>query len=195
MSTVQDKPLDSRAAWIIGILAVVVPALVAVLLFMPQKGILGLNVSALPHINAALNSATALLLIVSLWAIKNGRIAMHKRANISAFVLSSLFLVSYVIYHTEAESTMFGDVNGDKVVDDLERGAVGVMRIFYLILLLAHIAFATIIVPFVLLSMYLGLTNNIARHRRISKITWPMWFFVAVSGVLVYAMISPYYQH
>ncbi|MGB3617177.1 MAG: DUF420 domain-containing protein [Catalinimonas sp.] len=193
---IESQPTDRRATITIGVLSVAIPLVVAVLLFLPQTGKLGdFDVSFLPHLNAVLNSATALLLVVGYVMIRTGRKQYHQTAMVSAFVLSSFFLVSYVLYHFQAPSTRFGDVNADGVVDAMELASVGPMRYIYLALLLSHILLATVIVPFVLFSIYFAATKRFEKHKKLSRWTFPMWLYVAVTGVLVYLMISPYYAH
>ena len=111
-----------------------------------------------------------------------------------AFVLGALFLVSYVIYHASAESTVFGDLNGNGVLEDAEAAVLGNSRTVYLTILISHIILAAIVVPFVLLSLYFALNEKIAKHRKIVKFAYPIWLYVSVTGVIVYMMISPYYQ-
>lgn len=181
---------------IIWALSIAIPVVVAVLLFVPQTGKLGdIDVSILPHINAVLNSATAISLVVGFYFIKQKNIKAHRASMLSALLLSSLFLVSYVLYHFQAPSTYFGDVNGDKILSEAEKAAVGGLRYFYLVLLLTHILLATTIVPMALFSIFYGLTNQIEKHKKVSKFTFPVWLYVAVSGVIVYLMISPYYSN
>lgn len=191
---------DALYLSIIGILSVVVPILVALLLFIPQTGKLGdLDVSFLPHLNAMLNTATALALVVGWIYIRNQslpyerRTAYHRTAMMTAFVLSSLFLVCYVIYHYQAPPTRFGDLDHNGVVEQAEKLAVGGIRYVYLFLLLTHIVLAAVVVPFVLLAIYFAFTRQYARHTRTTKYTLPIWLYVAVTGVIVYLMISPYY--
>jgi putative membrane protein len=197
MTQLLEAPKNDRKYLVtIGVLSVAIPIVVAILLFIPQTGKLGdLDVSFLPRLNATLNSATALLLVLGFAFVKKGNINLHRTMMISAFALSSVFLVSYVIYHFQAPSTRFGDINGDGVVDAAEIAQAGLLRMVYLVLLLTHIVTAAIIVPFVLLSIYFGITNQVGRHRKISKWTFPLWLYVAVTGVVVYVMISPYYAH
>jgi putative membrane protein len=166
---------------IIGVLSVAIPFVVAILMFIPQTGKLGdLNVSFLPHLNAVLNSATALALVTGYIFIRNGKKQYHITAMITAFVLSSIFLVSYVIYHYQAPATKFlGE---------------GFIRGIYFFILLSHIILAAVVVPFVLLSIYFGISKQYQKHRRIVKWTFPIWLYVAVTGVIVYLMISPYYN-
>ncbi len=193
MSTVLPKN-DKKIIPIIAVLSVVVPLLVAILMKFPQSGKLGdLDVSFLPHLNGILNSATAILLIAGFFAIKNLKISLHRTFMLSAFALSSIFLISYVIYHFQVPSTVFGDLDHSGDLSAEEASAIGGTRYFYLVILLTHIAFSTIIVPLVLLSIYFAFSNQIARHKKIVKFTFPIWVYVAITGVVVYWMISPYY--
>lgn len=180
---------------VIGTLSVLVPVVVGILFYLPQTGKLGeLDVSLLPHVNAVFNSSTAIALLVGFYFIKNGNKKGHISAMITAFGFSSIFLISYVIYHFQGEQTLFGDINGDGILSEAEKVEIGGIRIFYLLVLLTHIALASIIVPFVLLSIYFGLSKQYKSHRKLSRWTFPLWLYVAVSGVLVYWMISPYYK-
>lgn len=191
---------DTLYLVIIGVLSVSIPIAVALLLFIPQTGKLGdLDVSFLPHLNAVLNSATAMALVVGWLLIRNKnlpyeqRLAYHRTAMMSAFVLSSVFLVSYVIYHYQAPSTRFGDLNHNGIVEEAEKLAIGGIRYGYYFLLLTHIVLAAIVVPFVLLAIYFAFTKQYVKHTKTTKFTFPIWLYVAVSGVIVYLMISPYY--
>lgn len=195
MTTNQLVKNNNTYLTIIGILSVAIPAVVAILFYIPQTGKLGnFDVSLLPHINAVLNSSTAIALLAGLIFIKRGMQKEHISSMISAFSLSSLFLVSYVIYHFQGSHTVFGDLNGDGILSAVEKSDIGIWRPVYLTILLTHIGLATIIVPFVLLSIYFGWSKQYKSHKKLSKWTWPLWFYVAVSGVIVYFMISPYYQ-
>ncbi|WP_250632272.1 DUF420 domain-containing protein [Rhodoflexus caldus] len=185
---------DKQYLAAIGIISVLIPIVVALLLFVPQTGKLGdIDVSILPHINALLNSATAACLVVAYFFIKNRNEEMHRRLMMAAFVLSSLFLVSYVVYHFQAPSTKFGDTNGDGILSEIELAEAGIMRGIYLFILLTHILLAAVVVPFVLVAFYFALSRQISRHKKIVKFTFPIWLYVAVTGVIVYLMISPYY--
>lgn len=167
---------------IITIISVLIPLVVTVLFFGISKSftkINGLNVSILPHINAVLNSLTFACLVLGGLAIKQKNIKIHRIFMMSAFLLSSVFLVSYVIYHNNAESTKFG--------------GEGIIRMIYFFILITHIILAALVVPFVLTAIYFALTNQIERHKKIVKWTYPIWTYVASTGVIVYLMISPYY--
>jgi putative membrane protein len=111
----------------------------------------------------------------------------------TAMVFSILFLVSYITHHLLSGDTRFGDVNHDGITDATEKAAVGGMRTLYFILLATHIFLAAIILPFVLFTAYRGLTGDYVKHKKLSRITWPIWLYVSVTGPVVYMMISPYY--
>jgi len=178
----------------IAIISVVIPVLVAILFYLPRPEMeAGFDVRMLPLFHAVLNSTTAVLLMASLYFIRNGHVHAHKVANLMAVILSALFLVSYVTYHFFTESTRFGDVNHDGLVDAVEKAMVGSSRYVYYFVLLTHIVLAVVIVPLVLFTLLRGVQSDFARHRKIARITWPIWFYVAVTGVIVYVMISPYY--
>jgi putative membrane protein len=167
---------------LIGILSVAVPLLVAFLLFGGKATkIEGLDVSFLPHLNAVMNTATFLCLVAGGLAIRSKNIRLHRVLMMSAFVLSSIFLISYVVYHNNAESTTFPKDSP--------------LRILYLVLLLTHILFSMVVVPLVLLAIYFAWTNQIVKHKKTVKWTYPVWLYVASTGVIVYLMISPYYVH
>lgn len=133
----------------------------------------------LPKLNAIINGTCSVLLLVSLFFIKQKNIAAHKTTNIITFVLSSIFLVSYVLFHFYAEETKFP--------------ADSPIRPLYLIILVSHIILAALVLPLVLLSFYHGLHMNVEKHRKLVRFTFPIWLYVTVTGVIVYLMISPYY--
>lgn len=177
------------------VVSIAVPALVTLLLFLPFKFDLpkGL-VMSLPHLNAIINSLTSVLLILALVFVKQGKIALHKNTMFAALALGALFLVSYVTYHASAPSTMYGDLNGDMLVDATEKALVSSSAPVYYVVLLSHIVLAAIVLPFVLLAVYAALSEKIGRHKKIVRWAYPIWLYVSVTGVLVYFMISPYYQ-
>jgi len=176
------------------IVSIAIPAAVAFLILGPQAKIdVGFNTHSLPLFHAILNSSTAILLLASLYFIRHGQVVAHKRANWIAVVLSVVFLVSYVIYHATNPSTRFGDLNHDGLLSDDEKLRVGAMRYVYYFILSSHIILSGIIIPFVLFTMQRAYQERFDKHRRLAKITWPMWLYVAVTGVVVYVMVSPYY--
>ena len=187
---------EKRYYWIIGILSVLIPVVVALLLFMPKKMAFGSGwIQFLPHLNGTINSATSVALILGFLFIKRKKIQLHRLSMIISFCLGSVFLVSYVIYHSSTQPTTFGDLNGNGILEQHELFEIGLLRELYLFILISHIILAAIVVPFVLLAMYYGLSNKLAKHRKIVKYTFPIWLYVSISGVVVYLMISPYYQY
>ncbi len=111
-----------------------------------------------------------------------------------AFCLSSLFLISYVIYHYHGPQTKYGDIDHNLALDAAEIAAVGFTRTIYYIILFTHIILAAVVVPFVLFAIYFGISNQLGKHVKIVKWTFPIWLYVAVTGVIIYLMISPYYR-
>ncbi|MGQ0739509.1 MAG: DUF420 domain-containing protein [Bacteroidota bacterium] len=155
---------------------------------------LGFDVHLFAKANAIINSCVAALLIIALVAVKSKSYTLHRNLMMTAMFLSVLFLMSYICHHLFAGETRFGDMNHDGIVTDLEKAAVGSSRMIYYILLGTHIPLAGIILPFILFSAYRALTGEFDKHKKLVRITWPVWFYVAVTGVLVYWMISPYYN-
>jgi len=149
----------------------------------------------LPKLNAILNGTCSVLLVASLFFIKRKVIHIHKRINIVAFVLSSLFLVSYILFHyLNPHEAVYGDLNGDGILDATERAAVGAVRTVYLIILITHIVLAAIVLPLVLLSFNSGLQMQVNKHRKLVRWSFPIWLYVTITGVIVYLMIAPYYH-
>lgn len=137
------------------------------------------NIHIFALINALLNSAVSILLVSALAAVKKGNYVLHKRLMLGAMVLSALFLLSYIAHHLLSDDTHFG--------------GTGWIRYIYFFILITHIFLAAVILPFILFTAYRGLTADWPGHKRLAKITWPIWFYVSVTGVIVYIMISPYY--
>ncbi|HRG81734.1 MAG TPA: DUF420 domain-containing protein [Chitinophagaceae bacterium] len=187
------KKNDKKANWLILGFSAIVFIAVVLLGRVQLKVDLGFDVHIFAKANAVINSMVALSLILALLAIKQGKQMLHRNIMLAAMVLSLLFLLSYICHHLFAGETRFGDINHDGTVDALEKAAVGNSRIIYYIILGTHIPLAGIILPFILFSAYRALTGDFARHKKLARITWPVWFYVAVTGVIVYWMISPYY--
>ncbi|MEM6515633.1 MAG: DUF420 domain-containing protein [Bacteroidota bacterium] len=164
--------------WIV-VLSILIPVVVAILFGVKIPNVEPLTF--LPPIYASINAITAILLMAALIAIKKRNIVLHKRLMTTSIVLSVLFLVMYVAYHMTSDSTKFG---GD-----------GIIKYIYYFVLISHILLSITIIPFVLITYVRAITNNIERHKKIAKITFPIWLYVAVSGVVVYIMISPYYAY
>lgn len=184
---------DKKARWLIGIFSVVVFGIIVLLGNFQLKADLGFDIHIFAKANAVINSLVAVLLVVALAAVKQKKDLFHKRVMMTAMVLSILFLVSYIAHHLLSGDTRFGDVNHDGIADEAEKLAVGSMRLVYFILLITHIFLAAIILPFILFTAYRGLTGDYEKHKKLSRITWPIWLYVSVTGPIVYLMISPYY--
>lgn len=134
----------------------------------------------LPPIYASINAFTAMVLVIAFWAIRNNKRILHERLMKFAIILSVLFLIGYMAYHMTSDSTKFG---GD-----------GIIKYLYYFILLTHIILSIVVIPFVLITYVRAITNNFEKHKKIARITFPLWLYVAISGVLVYIMISPYYN-
>lgn len=161
-------------------LSIIVPVLVLILMYLPQRyDLLGAQVGTFPFFHAVLNLSTAILLMAGYFFMRIRELGWHRNVMIGAFVLSSVFLVSYVISKMSNDPVPYG---GD-----------GLLRLFYFFILITHIALSAIIVPLVLFTMYRGFTGEYEKHARIARWTFPIWLYVAISGVLVYVLMAPYY--
>jgi len=179
-NTVDHEKAKKYNKWVV-VLSIVIPIVVA-LLFGVNLRSLGFDVAPLtmlPPIYATINACTAALLIFAVMAIKNKNVVLHENLMTTAIYCSVVFLVLYVAYHMTSDSTKFG--------------GEGVIAYVYYFILITHIVLSVIIIPFVLITYVRAITNDIERHRKIAKITFPMWLYVAITGVIVYFMISPYY--
>tara|TARA_Y100000815_G_scaffold260975_1_gene272908 strand:+ start:784 stop:1359 length:576 start_codon:yes stop_codon:yes gene_type:complete len=176
--------------WII-VLSLVIPVAVALLFTVRIPGVERLGF--LPPIYAATNGITAVLLISAVVQIRKGNQRLHEKLMKAAIVLSVLFLVLYVLYHATSDSTKFGDINNDGLLSDAEKKTVGISAFFYYCILVSHIILSIVVIPFVLITYVRALSKRFDKHRKIAKITFPIWLYVAVTGVVVYFMISPYY--
>lgn len=166
--------------WIV-ILSIVIPLAVAALFGVNLRK-LGFEVEPLrflPPIYATVNGLTAFVLIIAVWAIKSKNRVLHERLMKFAILLSVLFLLMYIAYHMTSDSTKFG--------------GEGTIRYVYYFILITHIVLSIVVIPFVLITYVRAITNNFERHKKIARITFPLWLYVAITGVVVYLMISPYY--
>ena len=188
------KKNDKLAYILIGVFSVVVFVVVTFLSKFTLDVELPFDKHIFALINAVINSAVAVLLIAGLIAIKQKNYTLHKSIMLTAMVLSLLFLVTYIAHHLLAGEAKFGDANFDGVVDDAEKAALGNTRPFYLILLGTHIVLAATSLPFILWTAYRALTSDFAAHKNLAKKVWPIWFYVAVTGPIVYLMIKQYYN-
>lgn len=168
--------LEQKFRPLIIVLSIVIPLVVAALFSVKIEGY---NTSFLPPIYASINGLTAILLVMAVLAVKNGKVNFHRKLMKTAIGCSLLFLVLYIVYHSTSESTPFG--------------GVGAIRTVYFILLISHILLSIAIIPLVLITYVRAWAERFDKHKRIARITFPIWLYVAISGVIVYLMISPYY--
>jgi putative membrane protein len=185
---------DKKARVIIYAVSIVVFAAVVLLSRVTLHVELGFNVHLFAKVNAIINSAVALLLIAGLAAAKQKKYELHKKIMLTAIILSVLFLLSYICHHLFAGETRFGDIDHNGIISDEEKLQAGSLRMVYYFILITHIPLAGIILPFILFTAYRALTGEYEQHKKLARITWPVWFYVAVTGVIVYLLISPYYN-
>ncbi len=185
---------DTKAKKLIWAASVIVFAAVALLSKFKLNMALPFNVHVFAAFNAVINSIVAILLLAGLFAVKQKNYVLHKKIMLCAIVLSVLFLLSYICHHLLAGETKFGDSNYDGIVSTDEKAAAGSIRMVYYILLITHIPLAAIVLPFILFTAYRALIGEYEQHKKLVRITWPVWFYVAVTGVVVYLMIHPYYH-
>jgi putative membrane protein len=177
----EEKTLDKKYSTLIIVVSVLIPIAVALLFTVKLKDF-GINVtplSFLPPIYAGINGLTALVLVAGVLAIKNGKRKLHQRFMTTAIGLSLVFLVMYIAYHMTTDSTKFG--------------GVGLIKYAYFFILITHIILSIIVIPLVLVTYVRALANKFDKHKKIARITFPIWLYVAVTGVVVFLMISPYY--
>jgi putative membrane protein len=153
----------------------------------------GFDVHVFALANAVINSTVTILLIAAFIAVRSKNYLLHKRIMLTAMVLSVLFLISYICHHLFAGESRFGDINHDGLLTEEEKIAAGSLRTVYYVILGTHIPLAGIILPFILLTAYRALIGEYSKHKKLARITWPLWLYVAVTGVAVYWMIRPYY--
>lgn len=179
----EDNSLEQKFNKFIVIVSVLIPVVVALLFSVKLKDF-GFHVeplSFLPPIYAAINGITAVVLVAGVLAIKNGKRKLHKQLMTTAIALSVAFLVMYVAYHMTSDSTKFG--------------GEGMIRNVYFFILISHILLSIAVIPLVLITYVRALANKFDKHKKIAKITFPIWLYVAVTGVVVYLMIFPYYVY
>ena len=177
----ENQSVEAKYNKYIIAVSILIPVVVAVLFSVKLKD-LGIKVeplSFLPPIYAAINGITAVVLVSAVVAIKNGKKKIHERLMTTAIALSLAFLVMYVAYHMTTDSTKFG--------------GEGIIKFVYFFILISHILLSIAVIPLVLVSYVRALSEKFDRHKRIAKITFPIWLYVAVTGVIVYLMIAPYY--
>lgn len=184
---------DKRARVLIYSFSAVVFLLVTALERVTLNVNLGFDPHVLALVNAVINSVVAVLLVAGLISARRGAYQTHRSVMLTAIALSVIFLLTYVAHHLFAGSTLYGDANRDGTVDAAEVAAAGGARTVYRILLGTHILLAGVSLPLILFTAYRALVGENGRHRKLAKLTWPLWFYVAVTGPVVYAMISRYY--
>jgi putative membrane protein len=174
------KKNDSLARGLIYTAALVVFAAVVLLSRIKIDVQPGFDIHIFAKINAVINSLVAFLLLAGWLAVKKGNYRLHKKVMLSAIILSTLFLVSYICHHLLSGDTKYG--------------GSGAIRYVYFFILITHIFLAAVILPFILFTAYRALVAEWPAHRKLARLTWPVWFYVSVTGVIVYLMISPYYS-
>lgn len=172
------------------IISIVLPIAVAILFGVKIDGV---DLSFLPTIYATINGATAVVLILAYIAIKQKKKKLHQDFINTAVVLSVSFLLMYVAYHATSDSTIFGDINSNGILEDSESNKLGALKYIYYFILISHILLSIIITPFVCFTYLKGWLGDYEGHKKLTRITFPLWMYVAVTGVIVYMMISPYY--
>lgn len=194
MSTQLTDPKKLKNAKIAIYTAAIAVPLVVVLLFNVE--ITGVNLTFLPKFYATINGITAIFLVFALIAIKRKNMTVHRRYIRLSLLLSIVFLACYVAYHmTSGEGTKYGDLNHDNDVDDYEKISIAYTSMIYYFILISHILLSIVIIPIVLFTYLFAWQGDFVKHKKWTRFAWPIWFYVAVSGVIVYLMISPYYLH
>jgi putative membrane protein len=186
-----DPSKAKNAKKLIIVLSIVIPLVVAVL-FKVKIG--GVDFSFLPAIYAGINALTAVVLISALFAVKNKNYDLHRSLMRFALLLSLLFLALYVTYHMTSDSTLYGDTNHNGNLDILEKAQIGASAYFYYVLLISHILLSIAVIPVVLFTYLFAWQGNFVKHKKWTRFAFPIWLYVAVTGVIVYFMISPFYS-
>ena len=189
------KKNDAKAKRLITIFSIIVFVAVSVLgrYNLSGKVELPFDVHLFALANAIINGSVAVLLLVGLFIVKQKNYLLHKKIMLTAMFLSVLFLVSYICHHLFAGEAIYGETDGVKGLSDAERAAAGTMRTIYLIILATHIPLAGLGLPFILFAAYRALTGDYEKHKKLVRIIWPVWFYVAITGVVIYIMISSDY--
>jgi putative membrane protein len=187
---------DKKAKQLIIIFSVIVFAAVSILgkYNLAGKVTLPFDVHIFALANAIINGCVAVLLVAGLLTVKRNNYQLHKNIMLAAMILSVLFLVSYICHHLFAGEAIYGETDGIKGLSDAESAAAGSMRTVYLAILITHIPLAGLALPFILFAAYRALTGEYEKHKKLVRVIWPVWFYVAVTGVIVYIMINPYYK-
>ena len=200
-STMKDLPVLTERAEklkvVVWILSVVVLVLVA-LMRTPYKFTVSQEIEEwikqLPGVIALINTLVAACLLGGLLAIFKKKPKVHQYCMTTALVLSTIFLLCYVSYHFTTHETIFGDADGNRVLDEAEKEKFGNLRKLYLGVLLSHIAAAAISFPMILMTFVHAWTRNFEKHRKLARKTFPLWFYVSVTGPFCYWMLKAFYQ-
>ena len=187
------KKNERTAKLLIWIISILIFTAIAIMSRVKLNVDLGFDPHVFATINAAINSMVALLLIAGLFGVRSKKYHFHKKIMLTAIILSVLFLISYICHHLLSGDTKFGDINHDGILNPYEKSAAGSLRYIYYAILITHIPLAGIILPFILFTAYRALSGDYQKHKKLARITWPIWLYVAISGVAVYLLISPYY--
>lgn len=172
-----SNPKTGNYNKIIWLLSILIPVAVAVLFRVKIDMELPIF---LPPIYAGINALTFVILLIAFWAVKNKKLKLHEKLMKTSVLLSALFLLMYVLHHMTSDSTSYG--------------GQGYLRLMYFIVLISHILLSVVVIPFVLVTFARGLTGEVEKHKKIARITFPLWLYVTLSGVIVYLLISPYYS-
>lgn len=173
------KKNDEKAKLLIYTFSVIIFLLIAALGRTRLNVDVGFDIHIFAAVNAVINTIVSILLVVALVAVKQRKLVLHKNVMLAAMWLSVLFLISYVAHHLLAGDTRFG--------------GEGTIRYVYFFILITHIILAAVILPFILFTAYRALIGEYEVHKKIARITWPIWFYVSLTGPVIYLMISPYY--
>jgi putative membrane protein len=190
------KKNDVKAKRLIIIFSIIVFAAISVLgrYNLSGKVVMPFDVHLFALGNAIINGTVTVLLLFGLTTVKQRNYLLHKRIMLTAMFLSVLFLISYICHHLFAGEAVYGETDGMKGLSDAERAAAGNMRTIYLFILATHIPLAGLALPFILFAAYRALTGEYEKHKKLTRIIWPLWLYVAITGVIIYIMIRPYYN-
>jgi putative membrane protein len=184
---------DTKANWLIWIFSAIVFAAVTILDKIELKVNLGFDPHIFAMLSAIVNSLVAILLIWGLIAIKQKEYKKHKTIMLFTMVLSVLFLVFYIAHHLFTGETKYGDLDHNHILSDDEKSIAGMFRYVYYVIISTHVTLAGLVMPFVLFSAYRALTSEFDKHKKLVRYTYPIWLYVAITGVVVYLMIAKYY--
>ncbi len=184
---------DRAASAYIWVFSAVVFLAVTVLDRMELSVDLGFDPHVFALFSAIINAAVSIMLIIALQYVRKGKIEKHRKWMLSTMYLSIFFLVFYILHHLFTGETRYGDLNRDGVLSEAEKLSAGGLRYLYYFIISSHILLAGLVMPFVLFSAYRALVGDISRHKKLVRYTYPIWLYVAITGVIVYLMISPFY--